>query len=144
MKFPMDSAQVIPHRATMKLIGNIIQYGDNAGRVEARLDADGLFVGPDGAIETVAATELIAQACAAVNGLKGVESGKPPGRGYLVGVDAATFYLPIPAGETLIVDARQEFEVGDFGIFSGRIHAGTTLLAEARITVWAPPDDDED
>lgn len=143
MKFPMDSMQIIPHRGKMKLIGDVLQYDDGEGTVEARIGSDSLFLTPDGQVETVVAVELIAQACAAINGLDGAESDEPARRGYLVSVDSADFYSPIPPDQTLSVHARRECVVGGFHIFSGQIRSGQELLAEARVKVWSPPLDDK-
>lgn len=144
MKLPMDSTKLIPHRGKMKLIGDVIRYRTGMGTVEARLDSNSPFVSRTGEVETTVGVELIAQACAAVNGLDSAETDQPAGRGYLVSVDSGEFHSPIPADETLSVQAHRECRVGSFHIFTGQVYLRHNLLAEARVKVWAPTRADED
>jgi predicted hotdog family 3-hydroxylacyl-ACP dehydratase len=88
-----------------------------------------------------AGVELMAQAIAAWNGCQVLAAGGDVRPGFLLGTRAFRANRDVfTPGTKLIIEAVRQFHDKDgMGAFACRIHAGD-VLAEARLTVFSPPD----
>ena len=86
--------------------------------------------------------EIMAQAIGALAGALALDAGEPVRLGYLLGTRKLTLHqstLPLPV--TLRVEAQESTrDSTGFGVFDCRLYHGDTLLAEAALNVYVPPD----
>lgn len=132
---------LLPHSGDMVLLDEVLDV--DAERIVCRriVRADGLYDGgPDG-MPAWCGVELMAQCIAAWAGWHARAAGKLVQLGFLLGtrhyrcsVDA------FPLGGELHVEAVRGFhDDNGMAVFACRID-GPNLLAEARLTVFSPPD----
>lgn len=99
---PLD--QLIPHRAPMRLIEEIVGERDERFVCRGRIPEE---LATDGAASPILGVEMGAQAAAVLAALERVGDDASPRLGYLVSIRAARFESPeIPAGRSLTVRVR--------------------------------------
>lgn len=139
MSWPI--AELIPHAGEMILLDAVIEHGTEHVRCRRVVPDHGLLHDADGNFPAWAGVELMAQAIAAWAGCRGKAGGEPVRLGFLLGTrhyqcNVAAF----APGAELVVEARREFsDAAGMGVFACRIE-GDGVLAEARLTVFSPPD----
>ena len=134
-------ADVLPHAGAMVLLDRVDEL-----EAERIVCARGLrmgepFVDADGSLPAWAGIELMAQAIAAWAGCHARAAGEPVRLGFLLGARqyrcAADAF---PAGAELRIEAARGFHDDEgMGVFACRIDGGG-VAAEARLTVFSPPD----
>ena len=136
-------AELLPHTGEMIMLDSVIEAEED--RIVCRLVVrpDGPFNDADGSLPAWCGVELMAQAVAAWSGWQGKREQHPVRLGFLLGtrqfrcnVDA------FPAGSTLAIEAFRSFhDDNGMAMFACRIDA-QDIRAEARLTVFSPPDTD--
>lgn len=139
MSWPI--AELLPHAGAMILLDTLLEHGPEHVRCLRRVPADGLLHAADGTLPAWAGVELMAQAIAAWAGCRARQAGEPVRLGFLLGtrhyVCNVAAFAP---GTELVIEARREFhDASGMGVFACRIEA-PDVLAEARLTVFSPPD----
>jgi predicted hotdog family 3-hydroxylacyl-ACP dehydratase len=132
--------QLLPHAGRMVWLDRVVEW-DEERIVCARAVRQGdLEVTAEG-LPSWAGIELMAQAIAAWNGCQVLSAGGTVRPGFLLGTRAyRTDVDAFPVGSSLLVEATRTFHDEEgMASFACRISAGT-LQAEARLTVFSPPD----
>lgn len=136
-----DIETVIPHRGTLLLLNQVLEYDDEAITVALEVPLDGPFH-DDGGVPAYIGLEYMAQAVACWAGCQARARGLPPPLGFLLGSRRYVCAVSRFAGGTrLRVEARREL-MGDngLGVFACRILAGKHELAAAHVSVYEPED----
>lgn len=139
---PWPIAEVLPHAGTMILLDAVREYDAERIVCTRVVPADSLFH-VDGSLPAWLGVELMAQAIAAWAGCHACAARQPLRLGFLLGsrryscnVDA------FAAGSELLIEAVRNFhDEHGMAVFDCRIEAAG-VLAEARLTVFSPPDAD--
>ncbi|HEY4124850.1 MAG TPA: hypothetical protein VGM36_09565 [Rhizomicrobium sp.] len=134
--------ELVPHRPPMRFLDRMISVSDSEAVAETIVRADNpLFVAGRG-LPGYAGLEMMAQAIAAIDGMKRKVSGLPPKIGFLLGcrrynVSRSDF----GEGMRLRIVANMVFTNGEMFNFECRIEdeAGCEL-AQASMNVYAPVD----
>ncbi len=135
---PLPAREFLPHRPPMQLVDRLLAVDGDEGLVAANLAPGNPLLGDDGALDSVALIELIAQGYAAIQGYVDRCAGRPPGRGFLVGIRRAELFAPARLGECLLVRVRTVARVNTFVVIEGEVRSGGTLLATAALKLWLP------
>ena len=135
-RLPLALEGVIPQASPMRVVDELVRYGERDGTVTLTVPADSLFVGGDGLLDEVVYTEMIAQATAAVSFFEKKGSGRRSGEGFLIGAKKVIAHRRVRAGDRLTVVLRKESSFGEFGIVSGVILRGDERIAEGEIKVY--------
>jgi predicted hotdog family 3-hydroxylacyl-ACP dehydratase len=135
----------VPHRGAMNLLETVLRCDDDAIEVLVRVPAQGLFSSDDG-VPAWVGIEYMAQAVAAWSGARAHAGGGSPKIGYLLGsrrYEAAVQAFPV--GAELRVLAQCEL-MGDngLGMFDCRIEQGGRVVASGRLSVFEPPENQEE
>jgi predicted hotdog family 3-hydroxylacyl-ACP dehydratase len=134
----------VPHRGAMSLLDTVDRCDDHAIEARVRVPLHGLFNADDG-VPAWVGIEYMAQAVAAWSGARARAGGGPPKIGYLLGSRRYEAAVPVfAAGAELRVFAQCEL-MGDngLGMFDCRIEHDGRVLANARLSVYEPPADQE-
>jgi len=130
----MDIETLIPHRDRMKLINEVLDVNADTAVTSALVTdqwplCQGSFVDP------IVLIEIVAQTAAVQIRLKrGIE--KDMGRGLLVGIKSADFFLDrIPLHTVLITTVKNLSGAHNYNLLEGTVTAGADLLARIRIQV---------
>lgn len=137
-QLPRPAGEFLPHRPPMQLVDRLLSAADGSGCVETTVAAGCPLLAADGRLESVALIELLAQCYAAVQGYIDQCAGRPPGRGFLVGIRKAQLYAPARVGDRLLVAVRTAARVDTFVMVEGEVHCGDRLLASALFKLWLP------
>ena len=145
---------VVPHAGPMCLLDEIVSFGDNCLLATLRIRTDALFF--DGAgVPAWVGIEYMAQAVAALAGIRARQRGEPVQIGFLVG--SRRYHCncsEFPLDSTLEISVEQLIEgsnglnvfqclINGSNIISGsNIIDGSNIKAEARLNVFAPDDPD--
>jgi predicted hotdog family 3-hydroxylacyl-ACP dehydratase len=136
--WPID--RLLPHAGAMILLDRVIEWDAERIVCERIVRRDEPFI-QTGGLPAWAGVELMAQAIAAWNGCQLLAAGSTVRPGFLLGTrtyraDVDSF----PPGTTLTIEAVRSFHDEDgMGAFTCRIDA-EGMHAEARLTVFSPPD----
>lgn len=139
MAWPIEA--LLPHAGEMILLDAVLEHGPEHALCSRRVPAGGLFHDADGNLPAWMGVELMAQAIAAWAGCRAKAKGEPVRLGFLLGTRHYTCNVAAFApGSELRVEARRDFhDDSGMGVFACRIEA-PGVLAEARLTVFSPPD----
>ena len=122
----------------MRLVETLVDVTEEgAGIVEAKIDDDCPLLQENETLAPVSMVELVAQAYAAVKGYADEKAGKPPRKGFLVGIQKSEFMKTAMKGDTLriMVETTGSFE--DFSVVTGRVLRGDETLAAASVKVFS-------
>lgn len=127
----IDIEALIPHRAPIRVITDVIELHENSGIAAAVVNErwplyDGQGVG------ALALIEAIAQTSAIVEGYKRKLAGKSGVKGWLVGIKSAEFAVDTIAVNTPIsirVDSVHSFD--NYGVIEGVVTSGENVLLKA-------------
>ena len=135
----------VPHRGAMSLLDTVEHCDDEGIVARVRVPADGLFDGADG-VPAWVGIEYMAQAVAAWSGARARAAGGSPRIGYLLGSRRYEAAVPaFEAGAVLQVLAQCELTGGNgLGMFVCRIEQDGRVLANGRLSVFEPPQDEEE
>ncbi|MDO9224997.1 MAG: beta-hydroxyacyl-ACP dehydratase [Pseudomonadota bacterium] len=134
--------ELLTHRGDMLLIERVLDSGPEGIRVEAKVDGNAWYADTEGAMPAWIGIELMAQAIAALVGLKAREQRLPPRQGLLLGTRSFTTSVPAFAQHaTLLVAASEVFqEDNGLAAFDARIELAGRTVAEATLKVFEPAD----
>lgn len=133
-------SELLPHAGGMILLDRVIAWEAERIVCERTVRRGDPFVDAKG-LPAWAGIELMAQTIAAWNGYRSREAGESVRPGFLLGTrayrcDGDAF----ATGSTLVIEAVRQFHDEDgMGAFACRIDA-PAMHAEARLTVFSPPD----
>ncbi len=118
---PAPASLFVPHRPPMLLVDRLLERDcdKNLCIAEAKAVVDGIFVNEAGMLIPEYYLELIAQSMAAGNGYDAQCDRVSERTGYLVGIDAFTWFQDALPGEILRVDLKKIFEFGSVTIMAG-------------------------
>jgi predicted hotdog family 3-hydroxylacyl-ACP dehydratase len=137
--WPID--QLLPHSGAMILLDAVHAYDGERIACTRRIRPGDMFQLADGTLPAWAGIELMAQTVAAWAGCQARIEQRAVRLGFLLGTrhyrcNVASF----PAGSDLLITSERGFhDASGMGIFACRIEAAG-ILAEARLTVFSPPD----
>src|ERR1700722_6980635 len=137
---PLD--ELISHRRPMCFLDRIVSVSDRQAVAETLVAADNpLFVCGRG-LPAYAGLEMMAQAIAAIDGMKRKLNGLPPKTGFLLGCRRYTVQRPIfEENMRLRIFADMVFDDGAMFAFECRIDDENDVpLAHANMSVFAPAD----
>lgn len=138
-----DVRELVPHAGRMSLLTGLLKAEAESLTAEVRIGPDDLFYDAQlGGVGAWLGIEYMAQAVAAWAGLQGRQKGEPPKIGFLLGSRKYTASRAVfAAGDVLRVQVRREFQADNgLGQFEGQICIGEDVVAQARLTVFGPPD----
>lgn len=139
----MPADRIIPHRPPMRLVDTLLSYDDGSGEAEACFRERSLLAGNDGDIDEAALIELIAQSYAAVKGYDDLMRGKPPGKGFLVGMRKLGITGTARAGDRLRVSIKTVGVFANFAVVEGAVLRGEETLASGTLKLWLAGEADE-
>jgi predicted hotdog family 3-hydroxylacyl-ACP dehydratase len=132
---------VVPHRGSMLLLDALLAADEESVTVEGPVQRGQLFA-TDAGVPAYVGIEVMAQAIAAWAGCRAVRLGRPVNPGFLLGTRRYACTLAhFPFGARLRIVARREI-MGDngLGMFACTLSLGESVLAEAMLSVFEPPD----
>lgn len=137
---PWPIERLLPHAGRMIWLDRVVSWDADTIVCERVVRRGGLAVEADG-LPAWAGIELMAQAIAAWNGCQVLSAGGTVRPGFLLGTRAYRANVAhFPTGVVLRVEAVRAFHDEDgMGAFVCRIEA-PGVEAEARLTVFSPPD----
>lgn len=127
----------------MRLVDTLLACEDGSGEAEACIPEHSLLAGGDGEIDEAALIELIAQAYAAVKGYDDLIRGKPPGKGFLVGMRRLSITGTARAGDRLRVSIKTVGVFANFAVVEGAVVRGEDTLASGTLKLWLAGEADE-
>jgi len=133
---PMAAERLLPHRSPMRLVDTLLSREDGGGVTESRLPADAILADERGRLDEVTLVELIAQSYAAVKGYIDLVDGKPPGKGFLVGIRHLKITGTAYAGDRLLTSIRTVGTFGGFAVIEGDVTRDAETVASGSMKVW--------
>ena len=133
---PMPAESLIPHRLPMRLVDTLLSREEGGGVTESRLPADAPMADGRGALDEVLFVELIAQSYAAIKGHIDLSDGKPPGKGYLVGISRMKIAGGAFAGDRLRTSVRTVGAFAGFAVIEGVVTRGDEIIASGTMKLW--------
>jgi len=133
--------ELIVHRLPMRLLDRIVACSESEVVAEAYVRPDNLFFEPGRGLPAYVGLEMMAQAIAAIDGKKRLNSGQPAKIGFLLGCRRyASRSASLGEGTRLMVSAKMVFDDGAMLAFDCRIDDEQGELATANLKVYAPTD----
>ena len=139
MTLPLDAEQLIPHRAPMCMIDELLEGGPGFGRARVRFGPDHMGVA-DGLVLEAALVECTAQTVGAVLGyatLQASGENKEPALGMLTGVSDFTIHRRPEADATLLIEVRELKKLGRMSLVSAQVSCDGRVVAEGRLKIYA-------
>lgn len=138
-RWPIE--QLLPHSGSMILLDAVRDFDGERIRCERRLRPGDAFQNADGSLPAWVGVELMAQTIAAWSGWQARLEQRPVRLGFLLGTRAYRCNVAaFPVTSELLISSERGFHDEDgMGVFACRIEA-PGILAEARLTVFSPPD----
>lgn len=137
-------AELIKHEPPMRLIDELLSVADTKGRCRLTVSADNLFYNDRlNGLPAHVGIELMAQSIAAVAGARHTSQGDDIKLGFLLGTrkyrcDIECFGL----GETYDIGVEEiHAEESGLSVFECHIVQADRVVAEARLNVYQPPDE---
>ena len=134
-----DLPSIVPHRGSMLLLSRITGYNLEERRLEAEylITESCLFFDPQiGGVPGWVGFECIAQAIAALSGIRGLEKGVKPRIGYILSVSKMQVFLPVlKSGSTIVIKAKELDCVDLVSTFDGQIFLEGEKALEGTLTV---------
>ena len=131
--------EVLPHRPPMQLLTRIVSWGPAELVAEVDIAEDGLFAEPGLGVPRWVGLEYMAQAVAALDGVRLCEAGQGVPPGYLLGtrrLEATDGYFQ--PGETLRITVHEVLQgENGLGVFSCLLGAAERSLS-CQLTVYRP------
>jgi predicted hotdog family 3-hydroxylacyl-ACP dehydratase len=137
---PLD--ELIAHRAPMCLLDRMLHVTDREARAEAVVRADNPLFVPGRGLPAYVGLEMMAQAIAAIDGMKRKIEKLPPKIGFLLGCRRySASRAEFAEGERLSIAANMVFGDNAMFAFECRIDGEDgSELAKANMSVYAPAD----
>lgn len=130
----MDIETLIPHRDRMKLINVVLDVNADTA-VTSTLVTDRWPLYHESFVDPIVLIEIVAQTAAVqIRWKRGID--KDMGRGLLVGIKSADFFLDrIPLHTVLITTVKNMSGAHNYNVLEGTVTAGTDLLGRIQIQV---------
>lgn len=136
-------AELLPHTGEMILLDSVLDAEEDRIVCQLVVRPEGPFNDPDGSLPAWCGVELMAQSVAAWSGWQAKQEQRPVRLGFLLGT--RHFHCNVdafPPGSALAIEAFRSFhDDNGMAMFACRIDA-EGIHAEARLTVFSPPDAD--
>jgi len=131
----MDIETLIPHRDRMKLINEVLDVNADTA-VTSALVTDQWPLCHESFVDPIVLIEIVAQTAAVhISWKRGQDKGM--GRGFLVGIKSADFFLDrIPLNTVLITTVKNLAGAHNYNVLEGTVMAGTDLLGRIQIQVF--------
>jgi len=125
----IDIESIIPHRAPIKIISEVIDAQEDSGIVAAKVTPDWpLF--ESGAVNSLVLIEAVAQTAAVIEGYKRIKQGKDSVKGWLVGIKSAKFMVDkIPVDTKITVFLASKYTMDNYAVVEGTVKSGENVLA---------------
>jgi predicted hotdog family 3-hydroxylacyl-ACP dehydratase len=131
-----DLEELVPHRAPMLLLDELVSSGDECTVCSVTPRADSVFA-ENGRVPSWVALEYCAQCVAVFAGLRARDAGEAPRLGMLVAArDLALETEWFDPGEVLHVSARLVFGDSRMGRFECEVTRGRSTVAKASLSVY--------
>jgi predicted hotdog family 3-hydroxylacyl-ACP dehydratase len=139
--FTYTLEQTLPHRGSMLLIDQVLDYETEAVRCLVRVRRDAPFCADDG-VPAWVGLEYMAQAMGIYSGIELLQKGEAPRVGFLIGTRRYESVVPVFAiGSTLEISARVSLWAEDkLYVFDCAIHESGRKLAWGEIKAFRPLD----
>lgn len=132
-------AELLPHRAPMLLLDEVLECSPGRARCAVRLGPDSPFM-EAGRVRALVALEYMGQAAAACAGLRARQGGGAPVAGLLLGTRELSLAVEhFTVGDALTVEAEAVAEDERISSFRCRVLRGEALAAEAVLNVLLLP-----
>ena len=129
-------ADVLPHKAPMILIDELVEASETALTSRVRLRDDSPFV-RDGRVSSVIAIEYMAQTIAAMAGLRRRRHGQDVKRGSLVGCRELKLEVAeLRTGDDLTVEVRENWSTDELGHFDCAVTRAGEPVAAGVLSVY--------
>ncbi len=138
LSLPCEAELLVPHRRPIRMIDRLVEFNGTSGVVEALVSSGNLLVGEDGALDSIAFVEIMAQAYAAIKGYHDLSNSIPVKKGFLVAVKHLEINGEAYLGDLLKIRASTSSELGGFAIAEGTVMREEEVLASASLTLWVP------
>lgn len=133
---PVDAAKLVPHKPPMLMINHLVEIKERSSVSEMTVRGDMIFVAEDGILEGAAYPEIISQAIAAQEGFRKLGSRESQPEGFLLGVKNMEIRGVAKVGDTLRIAVQKVAKYGDFGIITGEVMKGDTIIARGEVKVY--------
>ena len=128
----LSAESLIPHRRRMKLIEWVKRPTQNGLEAETTV-SEGWPLNSEGAVSSLMAIELVAQAISALSTWRRGE-GAIPRVGLLVGIKEAEFpNVSMPVGIRLSIQIEKLYQVGDYAVFQGKVSSDLSVFCSVII-----------
>jgi radical SAM protein with 4Fe4S-binding SPASM domain len=135
-RLPFAIDGILPQKPPMRFVDELVSSGERSAEVSVTV-SDGMpFVSEDGVVDEVAYFEMMAQAIAALNAFKKMNTPKSSTEGYLVGAQDLKFFGTARIGDTLNISVYKESRFGKFGVVRGTVSRNDRVLARGAIKIW--------
>jgi len=140
--FEIALDELVPHRAPMRFLDHMIAVGEAEAVAETTVRTDNPLFVPGRGVPAYAGLEMMAQAIAAIDGMKRKAGGLPPKIGFLLGCRRYSVLCEdFEEGLRLRITANMVFTNGEMFNFDCRIDDDEgRQLARASMNVYAPND----
>ena len=143
---PEPVAAYLPHESPMILLETLVSISPEEVVAQVSVSADGVlspFLTVEGDLPGWYAIEMMAQAIGVWSGWHGMQNGRPPLLGMLLGVRGFEIDLPVFSNEMILdVSALQLMSDGKLGSFSCLVRCAGNVLAKSQINVYQPSEDE--
>ncbi len=132
-------SELLPHRGDMILLDHITSWGEDYVEATVLHRGNHLFTDPDGNVPAWVGIEYMAQAIAALAGIRALREGRPIRIGFLLGTRKYESHIPY-FKRGIPVTIRAERVLGgesDLVVFDCNIQSDK-ILAEAQIKAMQP------
>ncbi len=129
---------MLPHRGTMLLLGEILEVGDNYALTTSVIDSSFPLVTDQG-VQSLILVELAAQTAGVCNGMARIrDQGKDSSSmGWLVGIKRAMFHVDcIPLGATVHARSENQYLFDKLREVSSVLHVDGMLVAEITLQLY--------
>lgn len=124
---------VIPHRRPMLLLDTLLSVSSSSAKAAMTIQADCLFLRPEGRLEPIAFIELLAQCFAAGCGVE-----HPAQWGYLAAIRSLHIYGEAKQGDTLRAETSMVTALGNILVVEGTLWKEEQCLAEGQFKIYLP------
>jgi len=128
----VDIDELVPHRRPLRLIDEVLEMDEDYAVTAAVITPQWPMLA-DGAANPIVLIELVAQTAAALGGLKvkKKDKGGPAGKGLLVGIKSAAFFLDeIPLNSRIVTRAETRLMLENFKEITGVVKIDDAVIAE--------------
>lgn len=138
LQLPVNADHLLPHRAPMILVDQLLEFNSGSGVVSALIAADNIFVDDNGYLEGLTLIELVAQAYAAIKGYDDKLNKRQVQRGFLVGGRSFTIKRCPCVGERLSIAITMVADLDEFSVVDGVVTSADEIIAEGSLKLWLP------